>query len=286
MKKINVSNISRIQAKILRSCDSVLWRYNTSGLHELALNWAFLAKIWRPDTFFVNGKQSFLHKITVPNRSIFMEYFCSPVYTFQCCTLNNSFSIEPRCPGWLKKLCNYIKIYSWRLFRMCCSGFVKPGKILLVKHLFWNKIFRFVLFFSSLIREKFSDYHWQRKFLWLSLSEKRSQTIIVRERFSDYNCQREVLRLSLSESMYKNCQRKVFRLSLSDKITQTIIVTERYSDYHCQRKVLRLSLSEKGTQTIIVRERFSVYHCQGKVLWLSLSEKSTLIIIVRERFPD
>ena len=43
-------------------------RYNTSGLHELALNWAFLAKIWRPDTFFLNGKQSFLHKITVPNR--------------------------------------------------------------------------------------------------------------------------------------------------------------------------------------------------------------------------
>ena len=31
-------------------------------------DWAFLAKIWRPDTFFLNGKQSFLHKITVPNR--------------------------------------------------------------------------------------------------------------------------------------------------------------------------------------------------------------------------
>ena len=42
--------------------------YNTSGLQELALNWAFLAKIWVPDTFFVNGKASFLHKITVPNR--------------------------------------------------------------------------------------------------------------------------------------------------------------------------------------------------------------------------
>ena len=42
--------------------------YNTNGLDELALNWAFLAKIWVPDTFFVNGKQSFLHKITVPNR--------------------------------------------------------------------------------------------------------------------------------------------------------------------------------------------------------------------------
>ena len=44
--------------------------YNTSGLKELALNWPFLAKIWVPDTFFVNGKKSFLHKITVPNRFI------------------------------------------------------------------------------------------------------------------------------------------------------------------------------------------------------------------------
>ena len=58
--------------------------FNSSGLSELALNWysndtlvgtvlrcrAFLAKIWVPDTFIVNGKQSFLHKITVPNRFV------------------------------------------------------------------------------------------------------------------------------------------------------------------------------------------------------------------------
>lgn len=40
-------------------------RYNASSVDELALNWAFLAKIWKPDTFFVNGKKSYLHKITV-----------------------------------------------------------------------------------------------------------------------------------------------------------------------------------------------------------------------------
>ena len=43
-------------------------RFNATVVDELALNWAFLAKIWVPDTFFVNGKKSYLHKITVPNR--------------------------------------------------------------------------------------------------------------------------------------------------------------------------------------------------------------------------
>ncbi len=37
-------------------------------MNELVLNWAFLTKIWVPDTFFVNGKDSYLHKITVPNK--------------------------------------------------------------------------------------------------------------------------------------------------------------------------------------------------------------------------
>ena len=35
---------------------------------ELAMNYQFITKIWRPDTFFVNGKDSYLHKMTVPNR--------------------------------------------------------------------------------------------------------------------------------------------------------------------------------------------------------------------------
>ena len=32
------------------------------------MNWQFLNKIWKPDTFFVNGKKSKMHKITVPNK--------------------------------------------------------------------------------------------------------------------------------------------------------------------------------------------------------------------------
>ena len=41
-----------------------------SGLSQLALNWKFLTKIWKPDTVFLNGQRSYLHKITVPNRFI------------------------------------------------------------------------------------------------------------------------------------------------------------------------------------------------------------------------
>lgn len=46
-------------------------KFNQSDvIDELAMNWQFLEKIWRPDTFFLNGKDSYLHKIAVPNRFI------------------------------------------------------------------------------------------------------------------------------------------------------------------------------------------------------------------------
>lgn len=45
-------------------------KFNATGISELALNWAFLAKIWVPDTYIVNGRKSYLHKITVPNRFV------------------------------------------------------------------------------------------------------------------------------------------------------------------------------------------------------------------------
>ena len=40
----------------------------TAGISELSLDWKILNLIWKPDTIFVNGKKSKLHKITVPNR--------------------------------------------------------------------------------------------------------------------------------------------------------------------------------------------------------------------------
>ena len=44
--------------------------FNSSNVDELVLNWQFLDWIWRPDTYFVNGQESYLHKVAVPNRFI------------------------------------------------------------------------------------------------------------------------------------------------------------------------------------------------------------------------
>lgn len=38
--------------------------------HELSLSISMLAKIWKPDTYFYNGRESHLHTITVPNKFV------------------------------------------------------------------------------------------------------------------------------------------------------------------------------------------------------------------------
>ncbi|XP_015512995.1 gamma-aminobutyric acid receptor alpha-like [Neodiprion virginianus] len=40
------------------------------GKETLALSISMLARIWKPDTYFYNGKQSYLHTITSPNRFV------------------------------------------------------------------------------------------------------------------------------------------------------------------------------------------------------------------------
>ena len=43
---------------------------NVAGVTELPLNWKLLPKLWKPDTFFINGKKSKLHKITASFRTL------------------------------------------------------------------------------------------------------------------------------------------------------------------------------------------------------------------------
>ena len=39
-----------------------MFSYNTTGVRELALNWQFLTKIWKPDTTFLNGQRLKIHE--------------------------------------------------------------------------------------------------------------------------------------------------------------------------------------------------------------------------------
>lgn len=44
--------------------------FHLPGLNEFSMSWLFLDKIWKPDTYFVNGKKSYLHRITSPNKFV------------------------------------------------------------------------------------------------------------------------------------------------------------------------------------------------------------------------
>ena len=40
------------------------------NMSTLSLNWIFLDSIWKPDTYVLGGRESFLHRITSPNRLV------------------------------------------------------------------------------------------------------------------------------------------------------------------------------------------------------------------------
>lgn len=44
--------------------------FSVPGVEEFSMSWLFLDKIWKPDTYFLNGKRSYLHKITSPNKFV------------------------------------------------------------------------------------------------------------------------------------------------------------------------------------------------------------------------
>jgi Neurotransmitter-gated ion-channel ligand binding domain len=43
-------------------------RLRFSGTTEMAVHIKMLQKIWKPDTYFLNGRDSYLHTITEPNK--------------------------------------------------------------------------------------------------------------------------------------------------------------------------------------------------------------------------
>ena len=45
-------------------------QFRSLNMSQLSLNWIFLDTIWKPDTYLLSGRGSFLHTITAPNRLV------------------------------------------------------------------------------------------------------------------------------------------------------------------------------------------------------------------------
>ena len=71
-------------------------QFNFKGFESLAMNYKFLEKVWKPDTYFVNGKKSYLHKITVPNRLLRLKSDGTMLYS-------QRLTVKAVCPMHLKK---------------------------------------------------------------------------------------------------------------------------------------------------------------------------------------
>ncbi|GFY75490.1 gamma-aminobutyric acid receptor subunit alpha-6, partial [Trichonephila inaurata madagascariensis] len=62
----------------------------------LSMDWKFLQKVWIPDTYFLNGKSSYLHKITVPNKFIRLRNDGQLKYSMRL-------TVKASCPMHLRK---------------------------------------------------------------------------------------------------------------------------------------------------------------------------------------
>nr|WMV64439.1 GABA-gated anion channel Grd subunit [Pardosa pseudoannulata] len=62
----------------------------------LSMDWKFLQKVWIPDTFFLNGKSSYLHKVTVPNKFIRLRKDGQLKYSMRL-------TVKASCPMHLRK---------------------------------------------------------------------------------------------------------------------------------------------------------------------------------------
>lgn len=65
-------------------------------LKVLSVNWQFLELVWTPDTYFFNGKSSYLHKVTVPNKFVRLFHDGRLMYSMRL-------TIKASCPMHLRK---------------------------------------------------------------------------------------------------------------------------------------------------------------------------------------
>ncbi|OQR76157.1 gamma-aminobutyric acid receptor alpha-like [Tropilaelaps mercedesae] len=66
------------------------------SLKKLSVSWQFLERIWTPDTYINNGKSSYLHKVSVPNKFIRLQSDGTLKYSMRL-------TIRAKCPMHLRK---------------------------------------------------------------------------------------------------------------------------------------------------------------------------------------
>lgn len=71
-------------------------KFQTLDLDILSLDWKFLQKVWTPDTYFLNGRYSYLHKVTVPNKFVRLRSDGQMKYSMRL-------TIQASCPMLLRK---------------------------------------------------------------------------------------------------------------------------------------------------------------------------------------
>lgn len=71
-------------------------KFKSESLKVLSMDWNFLKRVWIPDTFFLNGRSSYLHKVTVPNKFIRVRENGQLRYSMRL-------TIKASCPMHLRK---------------------------------------------------------------------------------------------------------------------------------------------------------------------------------------
>ncbi|XP_035212941.1 gamma-aminobutyric acid receptor alpha-like [Stegodyphus dumicola] len=71
-------------------------RFQSGNLTVLSMDWKFLQRIWTPDTYFLNGKISYLHKVSAPNKFIRIRCDGQLKYSMRL-------TIQTNCPMHLRK---------------------------------------------------------------------------------------------------------------------------------------------------------------------------------------
>ncbi|XP_076352465.1 gamma-aminobutyric acid receptor subunit alpha-6-like isoform X2 [Tachypleus tridentatus] len=70
--------------------------FQSNELEVLSMDWKFLQRVWIPDTYFLNGKSSYLHNVTVPNKFIRVRRDGQLKYSMRL-------TIKASCPMHLRK---------------------------------------------------------------------------------------------------------------------------------------------------------------------------------------